>query len=115
MRFLIAISLSVFMSTASAQTGLPAPCDTDFGVYPEVEGQPAENALVDASHVSRTSRRAEDESKMMIALDETGAERMREYTRENIGEKMIVTCDGKAIWRARIAAEFGDRFEIRFD
>lgn len=112
MKTLIAIGLAAFMSAATTQTGLPAPCDDDFGVHPYDAGQPAPQALVDESHVSQTSRRVGDDSRLMIALDETGAERMLEFTRKNIGEQMVVICDGQEVWKARIADEFGERFEI---
>jgi preprotein translocase subunit SecD len=115
MRTLIAIGLALMIGTASAQTGLPAPCNADFDVHAYDEADGPTQLLVDERNITHVSRRAEDASRLMIALDESGAERMRAFTRENIGEQMVVLCEGERVWRAEIAAEFGERFEIRLD
>jgi preprotein translocase subunit SecD len=106
------VLLALFVHTASAQTGLPAPCDSDFAVHHFVDGQAANEALADAGDIDRVSERAEDSSRLMIALTPNAAERMESFTSRNIGEQLVVVCGGEQVWRARINATFGKRFEI---
>lgn len=113
MRYAIAILFALFVGTASAQTGLPAPCDSDFNVHAQADGQPDREALVDKNGIRGVSRRAEDSDRLMIALTDSAAERMRRFTSDHVGEELVVVCEGKSVWRARITAAFGDRFEIR--
>ncbi len=113
MRTVIAILFALFIVPATAETGLPAPCSADFNIHAYVDGQPDGEALVDASGVRGVSRRAEDSERLMIALTEPAAASMKAFTSDNIGEQLVVVCDGESVWRARINSAFGDRFEIR--
>lgn len=109
----IAIALfALFVHTANAETGLPAPCDSDFALHHYVDGHAAEETLVDAGDIQRVSERAEDSSRLMIALTPTAADRMKSFTGQNIGEEIVVVCGDETVWKARIAEAFGERFEI---
>ncbi|NBB92794.1 MAG: hypothetical protein GVY32_06485 [Gammaproteobacteria bacterium] len=115
MRILTIALLALCIQTASAQTGLPAPCGSDFAVHAYVEGQASNDALVDGDDIQGVSRRAEDGSRLMISLENPAAERMKAFTSSNIGEELVVVCQGDTVWKARIASTFGGRFEIRLD
>ncbi|MDZ7790939.1 MAG: hypothetical protein U5L08_10700 [Xanthomonadales bacterium] len=113
MRIVIAILFALSIGSATAETGLPAPCASDFNVHAYADGQPVGEAVVNESAIRSVSRRAEDSERLMIALTEPAAAQMKKFTGEHIGEELVVICDGESVWRARIKATFGERFEIR--
>lgn len=113
MRFFLVILLAVFMASANAGTGLPAPCHSDFNVHASVDGQVHDEPLAGTGDIRAVSRRAEDDTRLMIAMKEPASGRLEAFTSQHVGDELVVVCGGETVWRARITAPFGDRFEIR--